>query len=80
MKHAPGGVFLMPQLDNIRILHGVIFLRRGLYQDGVFRFVMTLPKAYNAHNTHPEIVFSPPIFNPLVDPAVRFLINLCTGH
>ena len=70
MKHAPGGVFLMPQLDDIRKLDGVIFLRRGLYRDGVFRFQMTLPHNYNGWNSHPRIVFTPPIFSPLIDPEV----------
>lgn len=67
-KHAPGGVFIMPEIDNIRSLHGVIFIRRGLYRDGVFRFQMKLPDTYNDINTHPQIVFTPPIYNPLVDP------------
>jgi ubiquitin-protein ligase len=72
MKHAPGGVYLMPELDNIRKLHGVIFLRRGLYRDGVFRFQMNLPPAYNDVGTYPEIKFTPPVYNPLIDPVVSF--------
>ena len=60
----------MPQLDDIRKLDGVIFLRRGLYRDGVFRFQMTLPHNYNGWNSHPRIVFTPPIFSPLIDPEV----------
>lgn len=62
----------MPQLDDIRKLDGVIFLRRGLYRDGVFRFQMTLPYNYNGWNSHPRIVFTPPIFSPLIDPEVIF--------
>ncbi len=69
MKHSPAGVYLMPEFDNIRKLHGVIFLRRGLYRDGIFRFLITLPMEYNDSNTHPEIFFNPPIYNPLVDPV-----------
>jgi len=68
MKHAPGGVYLLPEFENIRRLHGVIFIRKGLYRDGIFRFVMTLPPHYNSENTHPEIVFTPPVFNPLINP------------
>jgi ubiquitin-protein ligase len=73
MKHAPAGVYLMPEFDNIRKLHGVIFVRRGLYRDGVFRFTMTLPQLYNDENTHPIINFTPPIYNPLVDPTTGLL-------
>lgn len=69
MKQGPGGVYLLPEFNNIRRLHGVIFVRRGLYRDGIFRFVMTLPPTYNDWNTHPHIVFTPPVFNPLIDPV-----------
>jgi len=67
MKHAPVGIYLLPEFDNIRVLHGVIFVRRGLYRDGIFRFRVDLPMQYNDINTHPLITFTPPIFNPLVD-------------
>lgn len=66
MKHAPGGVYLLPELKNIHRLHGVIFVRKGLYRDGIFRFVMILPHEYNSINTHPEIFFTGKIFNPLI--------------
>ena len=67
----------MPQFDDIRKLDGVIFLRRGLYRDGVFRFQMTLPYEYNGWNSHPQIVFTPPIYNPLIDPVVSAELALC---
>lgn len=73
MKHAPAGVYLMPEVDNIRRLHGVIFVRRGLYRDGVFRFLIELPPNYNDIDTHPMIKFTPPVFNPLVDPVTGSL-------
>ena len=47
--------------------HGVIFVRRGNYRDGTFRFTMVLPDGYSGINTHPQITFVPPIFNPLID-------------
>ena len=43
-------------------------MRRGNYRDGTFRFTMVLPDGYSGINTHPQITFVPPIFNPLVDP------------
>jgi len=67
MQVAPGGVYLVPEFENIRALHGVIFVRRGLYREGVFRFRIDLTPAYNDINTHPLVTFTPPIFNPLVD-------------
>ena len=76
MQHAPGGVYLMPELDDIRSLHGVIFVRRGLYRDGVFRFCVFLDKLYNSKNTHPVIIFNPPILHPLIHPEVWQTIHL----
>lgn len=76
MKHAPGGVFLMPQFDDIRSLNGVIFVRRGLYRNGIFRFQVKLSKNYNSLNSHPEIVFTPPVFNPLLDESGRLDLRL----
>lgn len=70
MNHGPGGVYLLPEFDNIRKLHGVIFLRRGVYRDGAFRFVIELSTKYNGKNTHPKVYFAPPIFHPLIHPEV----------
>lgn len=76
-KQGPGGVYLMPHLDDIRQFYGVIFVRRGLYKNGIFRFKMTLPSNYNSLGSTPQIIFTPPIFNPLVHPKVNnLLINL----
>ena len=60
----------MPHLDDIRQFSGVIFIRRGLYKNGIFRFKMILPSNYNSLGSTPQIMFTPPIFNPLVDKKV----------
>jgi ubiquitin-protein ligase len=67
MKSAPSGIYILPEFENLRCLHGVIFVRRGLYRDGVFRFRIDLPKIYNEEGTYPLVTFTPPIFNPLID-------------
>ncbi len=90
----------MPEFDNIRKLHGVIFVRyyiifdllelifkqkntliivrRGLYRDGIFRFLMELVDEYNDVNCHPKITFTPPILHPLIDSEVIFLLSNCS--
>lgn len=70
-SHAPLGVYLIPEQSELRVFHGVIFVRRGLYRNGIFRFVIKLPLEYNSLNSHPIIIFDPPIFNPLIHPEVR---------
>ena len=62
-----GGVYVLPEFDDIRQLHGVIFIRRGCYRDGIFRFTISLPPGYNDVDLHPRITFTPPIFSPLID-------------
>ena len=66
IKHAPGGVYMLPELDNIRKLHGVVFVRRGLWRNGVFRFLVVLPDNYNTTGTFPHVFFTPPIYNCLL--------------
>lgn len=68
IKHAPGGVYMLPEMDDIRKLHGVIFVRRGLWRNGVFRFHVLLPEDYNTTGSMPVVFFTPPVFNPLVHP------------
>ena len=64
----------MPRQDNIRYYDGVIFLRKGIFRDGVFRFTIELPAAYNDTGTYPTVIFNPPIFHPLINPKVGFKI------
>lgn len=37
-QNAPGGVFVIPSVHHLRIWYGVIFVRRGHYANGVFKF------------------------------------------
>jgi ubiquitin-protein ligase len=74
---APVGVYLLPEFDDIRKLHGVIFVRGGFYKNGVFRFRIDLPQNYNDINTHPLVTFTPPIFNPLVNMSTGKLELTC---
>uniref|UniRef100_A0A8D3DI46 Akt interacting protein n=1 Tax=Scophthalmus maximus TaxID=52904 RepID=A0A8D3DI46_SCOMX len=47
---------------------GVIFIRHGLYQDGVFKFTVYIPDNYPDGDC-PKLVFDIPVFHPLVDPV-----------
>lgn len=59
---------MTPAFDDLRVWHGVIFVRKGLFQGGVFKFVVHLPKQYNDHNCYPEVRFISEVFNPFVTP------------
>lgn len=64
---APEGVYVMPGLDSSRHWHGVIFVHKGFYRGGVFRFRIALPMEYP--NVPPSVNFLSRVFHPLVDPA-----------
>jgi len=93
-SHAPGGVYLVPSFDNLRLFYGVIFVRRGPYTNGIFKFTLTLPQKYNNLNQHPEIRFISTVYSPYVeletglldlktpyprwDPARHYLVTVLT--
>lgn len=66
-QHAPGGVYLIPSFDNLRLFHGVIFVRRGPFTNGIFKFTIRLPERYNDVNAWPDITFSSYVYNPYVN-------------
>ncbi|KAG5182695.1 ubiquitin-conjugating enzyme/RWD-like protein [Tribonema minus] len=68
-QHAPGGVYVTPDLDDLRIWHGVIFVRRGMYANGMFKFSVELPQNYGDAGAWPRLVFMSTVFNPLVKPS-----------
>jgi hypothetical protein len=68
-SHAPGGVYLIPSFDDLRKFYGVIFVRRGPFTNGIFKFQLVLPKRYNDINQHPDITFTSTVYNPYVDPT-----------
>jgi len=78
-QHAPSGVYVIPALDSLRLFYGVIFLRRGLYHNAIFKFQIHLPKEYNNQNTYPSIVFTSHVYNPHIHPETGEL-DLMTAY
>lgn len=64
-SYCPSGVYVLPQLNNIQIWQGVIFLRQGPFKDGVFRFKIEIPQDYP--NSAPVLSFHDFIYHPLID-------------
>ena len=67
-SHAPGGVYLIPSMNNLRHFYGVIFVRRGPFTNGIFKFQLRLPEKYNDVNMWPQITFTSFVYNPYVNP------------
>lgn len=65
--NSPGGVYVLPSLGDLRRWEGVIFVRRGMYSGGIFKFVLELPTSYNDVDAWPEISFASRVFSPYVN-------------
>nr|XP_053649355.1 LOW QUALITY PROTEIN: AKT-interacting protein-like [Cherax quadricarinatus] len=51
---------------------GVIFIRQGIYQEGIFRFNLHIPENYPDGDV-PTVIFETAVFHPLIDPDSREL-------
>ena len=48
---------------------GVIFLRKGYYQSGIFRFCLCIPETFPDTQDLPRLRFEQPIFHPFIHPT-----------
>ncbi|EFX86300.1 hypothetical protein DAPPUDRAFT_313350 [Daphnia pulex] len=65
-------VYVMPSAKDPLHWFGLIFLRSGYYAGAVFRFHIFIGKSFPQIDI-PNIVFSPPIFHPKVDPVSGYM-------
>ncbi|EPR62541.1 ubiquitin-conjugating enzyme subfamily protein [Toxoplasma gondii RUB] len=70
-QNSPEGVYCIPSWDNLRVWDGVILLRHGIYQGGIFKFRIKVPPSYPADP--PGVEFVSRVFHPLVDPETKTL-------
>mmetsp|Transcript_20193 Transcript_20193/g.52797 ORF Transcript_20193/g.52797 Transcript_20193/m.52797 type:complete len:308 (-) Transcript_20193:249-1172(-) len=56
-----------PPTSNRQVWHGVIFVRKSLYANAIFKFIVTLPPEYNDHNVWPQVRFTSEVYNPYVN-------------
>ncbi|KAG0169561.1 hypothetical protein DFQ28_004164 [Apophysomyces sp. BC1034] len=64
-NHCPLGVYVMPSSDNLNLWYGTLFVHKGYYRSGVFKFRLTIPESYP--NSPPAVAFLTDMFHPLVD-------------
>ncbi|NP_001279602.1 AKT-interacting protein [Callorhinchus milii] len=69
VKQKLPGVYVQPSYSSALTWFGVIFIRHGLYQDGVFKFTIYIPDNY-PDGECPRLMFDMPVFHPLIDPAI----------
>ncbi|CAI9720663.1 Hypothetical predicted protein [Octopus vulgaris] len=61
------GVYVVPSASNTFIWNGILFIRKGMYQGGIFRFLLKMPENYPSCDC-PSVYFIPPIFHPVINP------------
>ncbi|XP_045116000.1 AKT-interacting protein-like isoform X1 [Portunus trituberculatus] len=66
-KQRVSGVYVVPSGKTPLVWFGVIFIRQGIYQEGIFRFNLHIPENYPDGDV-PTVVFETPVFHPLVSP------------
>ena len=54
-------------MEDVRQWSGVIFIRKGLYKGGIFRFFLELPRSYPADGACPRVTFLTDVHHPHVD-------------
>ncbi|XP_038069895.1 AKT-interacting protein-like [Patiria miniata] len=62
------GVHVIPSAKSPLHWFGVLFIRQGLYQEGIFKFDLLIPENYPDGDS-PRLIFRPSIFHPIVDPV-----------
>ncbi|KAK8728519.1 hypothetical protein OTU49_008993 [Cherax quadricarinatus] len=71
-KQRVSGVYVIPSGKSPLVWFGVIFIRQGIYQEGIFRFNLHIPENYPDGDV-PTVIFETAVFHPLIDPDSREL-------
>ena len=82
--HSPSGVYLLPHSTLLRSFSGVIFLRRGIYQNAIFKFQVDCGDDYNSPGcSPPKVTFVNPNggnpYHPLVDSSGALDVKSLVG-
>lgn len=72
------GVYVIPAAKTPFIWFGVIFIRNGLYEGGIFRFRLFIPHTFPQSTVCPKLIFETPVFHPYINPSTAEL-NLCNN-
>lgn len=72
LKQKLPGIYCLPSARTPLIWFGVLFIRQGPYQEGVFRFQVRIPENYPDGDV-PRIVFENSVFHPSIDPVTHQL-------
>jgi len=72
LKQKLPGIYCIPSANSSLLWFGVLFIRQGPYQEGVFRFQVMIPDNYPDGDV-PKVVFESHVFHPCIDPNTHQL-------
>ncbi|KAI8887501.1 UBC-like protein [Backusella circina FSU 941] len=64
-NHCPMGVYVTPSAESTYLWYGVVFIHKGFYRSGAFKFRLNIPENYP--NQPPSVTFLTDMFHPLID-------------
>lgn len=73
VKQSLDGIYVIPKAENSNEWMGVMFVRRGVYQGGIFRFNLIIPHLFPDSKDLPRVEFEQEIYHPLIDSDTRTL-------
>ncbi|CAI5451616.1 unnamed protein product [Caenorhabditis angaria] len=72
-RHPVDGIFVTPSQKDDFCWFGVIFIRKGIFGGGVFRFTIKIPTDFPTTKSLPEVIFENSIFHPLIEWKTKVL-------
>ena len=75
-KFCPAGIYIIPQSDNIKIWHGIIFPREGIYRDGIFKYQIHIPPDYP--NSPPDVYCKTNIYHMNINKSGKVCVQSIT--
>ncbi|CAB3397059.1 unnamed protein product [Caenorhabditis bovis] len=67
------GIFVSPSALNPFQWFGVVFIRKGIFGGGIFRFTFDIPSDFPETSELPTVTFDNALFHPLIDLKTRQL-------
>ncbi|KAL0206992.1 hypothetical protein P9112_012703 [Eukaryota sp. TZLM1-RC] len=74
------GVYITPRKTDASIWDGIVFVRSGLYSQGIFRFLIEFPKHYEGVSVYPRLVFTTRLYHPLIPQSHEVLPRSMFTH
>ncbi|KAI7945063.1 hypothetical protein MJO28_010758 [Puccinia striiformis f. sp. tritici] len=74
--HCPLGVWVIPSPDDIHHWCGTLFIHRGYYAGGIYKFTINFSRNYPFDQQTPQINFQTDCFHPLIDQSNQGSFNL----